>query len=109
MSGLPVPFFTVRIASGGNVPIRNAGYHAAVMQIDYGAIIPYAAILQEKICKVSSPFLVNLFCLEILVQQIIKNLVYCAFLVIRLLPSNNGMKIQLLKQTSCFSGSCSRH
>ena len=81
---------------GGNVPIRNAGYHAAVMQIDYGAIIPYTAILQEKICKVSSPFLVNLFCLEILVQQIIKNLVYCAFLVIRLLPSNNGMKIQLL-------------
>ena len=31
------------------------------MQIDYGAIIPYTAILQEKICKVSSPFLVNLF------------------------------------------------
>ena len=42
------------------------------------------------------PLLVNLFCLEILVQQIIKKLVYGAFLVIWLLPSNNGMKIQLL-------------
>ena len=80
----------------GNVSVRNARHHAAVVQVNYRTIVSYTTIFQKNIGKVSSPFLVTLLCLKILIKQIVKHLMCSAFLIIWLFTPDNGMKIQLL-------------
>ena len=65
----------------GNALIRDAGYHASVVQIDDCTIITLAAIREVQVCEVRAPFDVDFAAAEILIQEVRKYLVSLPFTV----------------------------
>lgn len=58
------------------MPVRYAGDHTAVIKIDDRAVVPHIPVIQEQICEIRTPFLVRFVCMEILIQQVLKYLVW---------------------------------
>lgn len=45
---------------GGDVFVGNARNHTAVMQIKDGTVITLAAVFQEQVCEIRTPFGIDL-------------------------------------------------
>lgn len=52
--------------------IRDAGYHAAVIEVYDYAVIAYIPILQEQAGKICTPFLVGFLRSEVLFELVFK-------------------------------------
>ena len=56
----------------GDAPVRNAGHHAAVMEVYDGAVIADIPVFQEQICEIRAPFLVDFLSSKVLFQLVFK-------------------------------------
>lgn len=77
-----------------NMPVCYAGNDTPVIEVNDTAVVPYLMVLQEQVCEIGTPFLIDGICGKILFEPVFKHFVRFPMLVIRLLWTHDGMKPQ---------------
>lgn len=73
----------------GDLTVRYAGNHAAVIEVDDSAVVSYISIFQEQIGEICTPFLVWPVRAEVLLQTIFEHFVGFPGLCPRLFGSDD--------------------
>lgn len=79
----------------GDMAVGDGGDHAAVIQVDNGAVVSYLAVFQEQVSEIRTPLVVDTMGMEILIELVFKHFVGLSVFVARLLRSHDGTQSQL--------------
>ena len=75
--------------------VRDAGHHAAVIEVYDRAVVAHFAALQEQVGEVRAPFLVGSLCREVLFQSVLEHFMRLPGLRAGLPGTDDGAQAQL--------------
>ena len=77
------------------MPVRYTGYHAPVIEVYDGAIVPDIPTFQEQVCEIRAPFLVRPLRMEVLPEPVLQYFMRLAWLYPRFFRADAGMQAHL--------------